>query len=721
MADPPITPDQATILDQVANAQKNYNQTQIDYNNAVEKSASILDGFKSKLGAAGFSLNNLGKTAADNTGLFLGLGTAVIKAQDAFSGFKGIETSGINTFGRHVDDLGKKLLSGGTAGAVASKELESLKQKFLSMGGSPKLLTEAISKGSDATLSLLKNMFANADRALVAQSAFMQLSAATGNLGKVFEKTGNNLEQMNTLLDLQNDLMDQAKEATGSSDDEMNDYYYTLGKVPKALQEMVSSGTSAGGTMSMLTATIKLAHGTGRDFNKVVDDLHKSFRDYGLVGEQALTFTARISELSNKFGVELDDMRSGLLGATDAFKTLTNAGAAAHKMTESVSGIMGDYIQKLKDSGMTGQHAVEVVKNVTDSMAGLNIAQKAFVSAQTGGPGGLMGGFQIEKMLREGDIEGVQKKVMQTMQKQFGRVVTLDDATKSQAAASQLEKQILMLKQGPLGGMVKTDQDAYRFLESMRSGQTAKGPTGVAGLDPRGLQNSIDKGTSVEQKSDNKLAHISSEISAIRHRLETLSLGAVQKAFTGASLPQLEPLTDAQKANKEELSHQMRQATQKSGTNTAVVKSEMEQAGILKADRTKSNIESNVNNLSQSFGSIGNTMKSGMDTMKQMMSDPNSTLFNKAYSTRASTEMTPVSPGATLATAPKMAPGATLTTAPKMAPTAKSSTSAGPENTTLPEVRVTKEGDMGKINVDVVVKVRENGGQGRSVTPVSTP
>ena len=80
-----------------------------------------------------------------------------------------------------------------------------------------------------------------------------------------------------------------------------------------------------------------------------------------------------------------------------------------------MSGIMNDYVGALQNTGMTGQHAMEVVKGMTDSIAGMSVAQKAFLSSQTGGPGGLMGAFQIEKDLREGKIDKVFDKVRQTM------------------------------------------------------------------------------------------------------------------------------------------------------------------------------------------------------------------------------------------------------------------------------------------------------------------
>ena len=104
-----------------------------------------------------------------------------------------------------------------------------------------------------------------------------------------------------------------------------------------------------------------------------------------------------------------------------------------------------------------------------------------------------MGAAQIEKMIRSGDIEGVQKKVMDTLKKQFGKIVTLDEATQSEGSAAQRQKQIMLLQQGPLGAMAKTPEDAGRLLDAMAKGKVTK--EGAGGLDSKGLTKAIDAGT----------------------------------------------------------------------------------------------------------------------------------------------------------------------------------------------------------------------------------
>lgn len=743
MADPPtpVTPDQAQILDQVTSSQTALNNAQTDYNNIAEQSSSILDSFKSKMEASGFSLNNLGRITAEQSSIFIGLGSAIVTANQNLSDFTGIDTSKTMTFTGQLKDLRDMLGMGGVAGANAQTVLEGLKKKFIDMGGAPELLAKAVAKGSDAVLGLVKNMFTHADRALASEDAMLQMAAATGQLGAMMEKAGNNMEMMNTLLDENNNMMDQAKGATNSNNEQIQKYYMSLAKVPGAFNEVVRSGTLAGGTMSMLTATIKLAHGTHRDFDQVVQDLNHSMIQYGVGGEAALSFTSRMTELSNKFQVPLEDMRNNLMGATDAFKNMTNAGEAAGRMQQGISEIMNTYVGRLKDAGMTGRQAAETVKGMTDELSKLGTAQKAFLSAQTGGPGGLMGAFQIEKLIQEGNIAEVQKKVMQTMQRQFGRVVTLDEASKSQAAASQLERQVLMLKQGPMGSLIKTDQDAFKFLDAMKAQQEGKPPVAGGGglLDPQGLQKTIKDGSTWEQKSFTQVSTISKEVSSIRHRLETMSLGTVQRAVTGAATPESPRMTPAQRKVQETLEGHMREAEVQSGQDAEALANNMKTVGTLQANRLKTHLQKNVNNLVRDIGEAPETVKSGIETFKEGVKLPGSgpatgragVLSNieeqrrapSAFNEAAKMQMQSTQQERQILAAKRInepvSPGATLATAPRMAPTIKPPGAAAPTTGgIIPEVNVSKEGPSGRIHIDVNVKVHE-ADQSKAITPAT--
>jgi hypothetical protein len=632
------------------------------------------------------NLDGTGDIALNQATKFGVLSASIIGSRKALEGLSGIDTSGLNTFVDQFDQLSESIAQSPTFDVV-TKGVSTLTD-MLQKAGAPMDTVKMLAKQGYSVLSdYAKSFFQSADNALKLQNAFIQLSARTGNLNAVFDKAGNELQNINSLLANQNMAMATSMKATGLNEKAIEQYFVALGSIPKALEETISSGTSAGGTMSMLTATIKLAQGTGRDFNDVVKDLHQSFKDYGLVGESALKFTARFSEISNKFGVELDDVKTGLMGATGAFKSLTDAQAASGNMTEAVSKLMNDYVGGLKEAGMTGAHAVETVKGMTDALAGMRVEQKAFLSAQTGGPGGLMGAFQIEKMIREGKIDEVFDKVRDTMQKQFGKIVTLEEASKSPAAASQLEKQMLLLQRGPLGQIVKSDSDAYRLLETFRARQEgrAAAPLASSGLEPGGLQNAINRGTSIEEKSYSQLTSINNNLAAIRKAAEATNLGTVQRAATiGQGAADIGDISEAQRASRDNLKSALEAGQQQSGYVMDAVKSG--------ADKTTEFISNTITDWTGTFNNMGNAMQAPMDVLKSTMGDGFKT--PNMSSLDVDTFGSPMTPGATVAAAPKGMP--------------KSTTGGGTAASAVnPEVKVNEEGSGGRFKVDVTVKVNE--------------
>lgn len=490
----------------------------------VATSQSAFNSLTTALGQVGFDLKNIGNLTEKQTMLFGLLTTAAIGSRKAFEGLGGIDTKPLNTFTSQIEYLTSTFTD-------AKSGVGELSKIASSVFGS--VMPKAFMTSLDLAKQFVMNLAQNADNALRLQNAFIQLSAQTGNLGEVFKGTKDPLSNVNSLLAQQNNLMIGAMKATGASENAIQGYYMALGTVPKALGEVVTGTGATDSKISMLTATIKVATGTGRQYGDIISDLKVAFKDYGLVGEQALIFTTRFSEIANKFGIELEDVRSGLLGSANAFTAFANAGRDAAKMSEGLASIMNNYVGALKDTGMTGRNAINTVTNMTSALANMRIEQKAFLSGQAGGPGGLMGGFQIEKMLREGKIEEVFDKVRETMQKQFGKIVTLDEAAKSPGAASQLEKQMLILQKGPLGGFVKTDQDAYRLLEAFRAKQT--GGSAVTKLDDAGLRHSMEKGTSVEEKSYTELTRIRNNTEAFRKMADTANLGLIQHGMTASA------------------------------------------------------------------------------------------------------------------------------------------------------------------------------------------
>lgn len=775
--DPPQTPDftgTAEGADQAAASLDRLASSSDAAKSSLGAMETVSDGMRVVFGtlndqvkAFGFSMENMGSLTEQQTAQFGLLATAVVGARKAFDGLG--ETRGFSTFTDQFKDL-QQVIQNSPMFSTAEGQVKALSDALVKMGAPVQAVAEAAKGGMKAIASYGQAFLTSADSALRLQNIYIQLAAKTGALGNVYKKAGEDLGDLNSLLSAQNKAVSEAATATGISAKDVENFYVTLGQVPKALESTITNADGMSGSMSMLTATIKLAHGTGRDYNEVVKDLHESFTQYGMVGEQALTFTQRFSEISNNFGVELSEVRRELMSTAGAFKNMTDAGDGAAKMSEAVSGLMNDYVGALKNTGMTGTHAMETVRGLTEGMSRLSVAQKAFLSAQSGGAGGLMGAFQIEKMLKEGKIDEVFDKVRGTMQKQFGKIVTLEEASKSPQAASQLEKQMLLLQKGPLGSMVKSDQDAYRLLDAFRAKQEGRAPAdkGIGGLDSGGLKNAINAGTEFEKKSYSVLTEMNKHLEALQRAATTSNLNIAQKtgtagtgarAFLGAD-------TEAQNKMRAGLTGTMAYAGQKSGETTQDYNAVMQGTAPL-VDRSGEAAVDAMKNIQGWFSRIPDSLASVRDGLKQavMTGDEKAVqskiaslekdIADRRAAVAGNTKMTAAERQKQLAIAqqeenitkgfakwkdqyfntggagprkslgemgapPVQTPGANVGAAARHTPARRTGgTGTAPPGT--PDVNVTEHGSGGRIKVDVVVNVKDTGGQGQTVTPVGTP
>jgi len=172
-------------------------------------------------------------------------------------------------------------------------------------------------------------------------------------------------------------------------------------------------------------------------------------------------------------------------------------------MADSSISIMGKLGPALQESGLGPEAISNVVKGVTDGIAHMDTAQKAFLSSQTGGAGGLMGAFQIDQMLAEGKIDQVFDKVKQNMmQKIGGPLVNRAQAAQSQEAASQYQKQLMFMQSPAMGGIAKDPASASKLLEAMTSGKGI--PTNLTNKEDA-LRNTLSRGTSLQERGNSYL------------------------------------------------------------------------------------------------------------------------------------------------------------------------------------------------------------------------
>jgi hypothetical protein len=221
----------------------------------------------------------------------------------------------------------------------------------------------------------------------------------------------------------------------------------------------VHVGEDATDSIQLLDAAMKIAQGTGQDFKDVVNQLNTTFRDFGTIGEEPLQIIARISDASQNLRMPLDLVKSYVTGASSSFKMFGQNAQGAINILER-------FTPALAESGAGPEMIKDLVSGVTEGIRSMGIAEKAFLSAQTGGAKGLQGSYQIDLALKQGKVDEVYQKVEQNLRKQFGgRIVTLEEAAKDSRAAGQFTKQIQMLKSPALGGIAKSDAEAERLLD----------------------------------------------------------------------------------------------------------------------------------------------------------------------------------------------------------------------------------------------------------------
>jgi hypothetical protein len=492
-----------------------------DLNKFVSTSSDQLQKLTGYLDAVGIKLDETTKLTQGQQVAFGALSSLLLGASTAFNNLTNIDTRGLNTFSSQIDALGDRIKDSplykyGEAVAAQSGKTGQQIAQFAT--------------------NFVKNMAASADQAVRLENAVIQLSARTGSLSDLQRVAGANFENINAVVEQQNKIIQSAADTFQLTSAQVANYYTELGQIPGAINAVIPGSGKLGDNVSSLNAAMLLAKGSGRDFTSIVNDMKVGFENYNLTTEESLQFTARMTELSTKFKIPLEDVNRSLVNISNSFGIFG-------KEAEGAARLYNNYLGALQNTGISGPQAVKIVESMTQNLSSLGIAQKAFLSAQTGGPGGLLGGFQIEEQLKSGKIDEVFERVRTTLSKQFGKIVTLEEGAQSQAAAQQLEKQVLLLTQGPLGQLVKSPQEAYRVLEAFR----AKDEGGPApALDKDFLQKTMESGDDLTKQTNTILGGMARDIEKIRDQASFLNLNTIQGVLTaGTGAGQKTPDTEA--------------------------------------------------------------------------------------------------------------------------------------------------------------------------------
>jgi hypothetical protein len=536
MVDEPVI--QTTTIQSAEDAAKaiaGYKDRAIEAKNAtmqMNEASGLASVFLSKMGIATNSLtgslgnatsmlgkfmNDLGEvgTVSKNQGLAIGaLIGALDSAKQSFAG--NWNFSNLNSFSDQVNAILP----------TVSTSLNGLRSLAKSMGidvpGMALLGAEGLKK-------LIVNTANSADNAIRLRDVYVGLAARTGTLDEVNKKAGPGFQNMNALVAIQRENLTNTMQATHLSAHAIEEFYTKLGTVPGALNANTASLKGMTGGTNLLTSTIQIAKGTGMEYSDVVEGMRKAIVGYGASIPEALVFTTRISEISKKFKIELSDVKQEILNTSEAFKMFG-------KDTSSAAQIMNQYVGGLQQTGLSGQASANIVGNMTRQIGQLSIAQKAFISAQSGGPGGLQGAFGIDMMLRQ---EGGQKKVMdmvmKTMQRQMGPLVSTAEAAQGGPAAAQFTKQIMMLQQGPLGSLAKTLPEAEHLVDALKLMSEGKAAPTELKTDQQVVQESMKEGNQYHKQTATGISQMVAMMEQARGMASGASLSLLQSGFTAGT------------------------------------------------------------------------------------------------------------------------------------------------------------------------------------------
>jgi hypothetical protein len=516
--DPPTTPDPASIQ-QAADATSNLADAQTK---VAETSPAATNGVN------GFVDSSL-KVVANSPKVI----AAMLGISQASANFTaGIDSNKIITLNSQLDKLAEVAKRPGTGLETLASGLTNALKKMGGDSGKIDGLVASFGKNLAGLVPQLidyaKNIAKVGDSQKVIGMGMIEQGAAAGSLGTILARSKDGLQDFGKLAQEQQQVWDKTSKATGITKDELAKYSAVLNKVPGVMNQLIDSHDHGKASSENFTKTMNLMQISGRNYADITKDMTTVTMELGTSVAGATDYTARMSLAADKLGVPFETLHAAIASSTAAFKMFATGGKAADDMAKNLEASMSGYIAMLKGVGVPMGNAIEMAQNFAGAINQMSIGQKAFLSQQTGGPGGLMGAFQLDKLMDEGKIDQVFGKAQDALRKQFGRIVTTKEAATSQAAAEQMTRQMMILKQGPLGQFAKTDAEARRVLDGMASGKSGadlKNMTADMKKDAP-LENLYKAGNKISQGSQNLL----SQIAQLLGEAETTAVGGTAKS-----------------------------------------------------------------------------------------------------------------------------------------------------------------------------------------------
>lgn len=421
-----------------------------------------------------------------------------------------IATDGIATFGVTalmaiepffgiVPDAAKNM---GKLGGSAYDTGASIKTAFDGTKGALDALTAPLGKVGDALVSYIGKSSEGAAQAAGMQREIISLAAAQGSYNEIMGEANQSVANLNQRYLGLVDTAHISAAATGHTVASMMDLIKTMRTIPEVTDTAIMVGEKHS---NQLVVATQLATAYGKTHESVGTDLSAMYTNLGISGEKAFESLANIYAQAGDSKLRMEEFTKLVLNSANNFKLLGDNTAATTNIIKS-------FDNAFKDSDIGPAGIQKVVEGLVSGLDKMDLAQKAFVSGATGGPGGLAGAFQMDYAIQTGNIDEVLRKTMEAMQQQFsGPILTLKEAAENPELSGEFYKQVSFLKD--VAGIAGSDREAYRMLEAMQSGVTDQIQLGTARDEDGGaLESAVERGTEIQNAHTPILMGIHQEV-----------------------------------------------------------------------------------------------------------------------------------------------------------------------------------------------------------------
>jgi hypothetical protein len=506
MADTPQVPDMNAIGSQA----NNFSTVLSNLSSVVDRLSNVVSKMFGSNAKSG--VDNFNSSLGDTINLFDKFGLATEKAKDLDIRFSALT----NTAGELLEPIDKisntfmnlaQFMNTTKFFDNFTKEGTSAINTIDKSGGAlAAKLADVLSKisGQKVDLDFAKNLVGNAAQGEKLQNVLIGMAASQGNLNTLFVDGGT---QLKNFLPIQEAYIDQIKESgreTGLGADGAMAMSEAMKEIPGLMGQVMDVGDKSNIKISQLTGNMQLMSGSGKGLNEVLAAQKTAYDNLGQAtgkvvdnGQKGNELFATTSTLANALGMNFKDVQSVMDQLAGDFRDFGNE-------TDQVAQTLNRFTGALQETGLTAKESLGITAGLIKNIGDMNTAQKAFLSARSGGPGGLQGAAQIDMLLRAGKEDQVMKMAQQSLMKQFGGKITTEQeaATMGGSAAIQNQKQMQMIQSGIFGiGKGTTDQQAQHILEAMKKGDMG----GAVKVGKDAVKDVSEKGISVQQSTNSTM------------------------------------------------------------------------------------------------------------------------------------------------------------------------------------------------------------------------